>query len=195
MQGWRSLVAAAALSFGAAAPVAAGDEATPGVLSDDALLHKYVLSTLGANGALHATLASSLDQIRHSPEEWGTGADGYAKRWVSEFATSAVGNTTKYSVARVLHHDPSFARCKCTGVGPRLRHALIAPLMARTRDGREVLSPATVAGLAAENIIPAATWYPAPHGARDGAVNALSGFMVKAASDVIHEFVKFKPFH
>src|SRR5207249_6647146 len=97
-----------------------------------------------------------------APPEWDNHWRGDGQRWASELAESAVGDTRKYSVARLLHNDPSFTRCACTGFAPRLRHAVISPFTARTRDGRTVVSPAIVAGLAAENIIPAATWYPAP---------------------------------
>jgi hypothetical protein len=169
--------------------------APPPVLDDQELLRKYVWSTLGPSGALHATLASGFEQWRGAPDVWRTDASGYTKRWLSEFAESAIGNTTKYAVARILHHDPSFARCACTGVIPRLRHAVASPFLARTRDGRTVWSPATVAGLAAENVIPASTWYPAPNGTRDGVRHAASGVAAKVGVDVFREFVSFRPFH
>jgi len=159
------------------------------VLDDEALLHKYVWSTLGLPGALHATFASAIDQWRGAPPEWSTGVDGYPKRWVSQFAEAAIGSTTKYAVARALHHDPSFSRCRCSGFGPRLRHAVISPFAARARDGRRVFSPATVAALAAENVIPASTWYPAPRGARDGWAHAGTGIVAKIGVDVFREFV------
>jgi hypothetical protein len=155
------------------------------------LLHKYVWATLGGPGALHATLAASFEQWRGAPPEWGTGREGYAKRWASEFAEAAVADTTKYAVARLLHHDPSFTRCDCTGFGPRLGHALSSPFMARTRHGRRVLSPATAAGLVAGHVIPAATWYPTVGGTRDGFEHAASSLVAKMAVDVVREFVSF----
>ena len=162
------------------------------MLSDDQLLHKYVWSTLGADGVLHATLVGGFDQWRGTPEDWGSHSDGYAKRWMSEFAAAAIGNTTKYAVAHIEHQDPSFVRCKCTGFGPRLRHAMHSPFSARRRDGHEVFSLATVAGLTAENVIPAATWYPAPRGTRDGLVHAGGGIAAKIAVDVFKEFIFYR---
>jgi hypothetical protein len=186
-----ALVAAMAI----AAPAMAQDPPTAPVqpvLDEEALLHKYVWSTLGFPGALHATFASAFEQWRGAPPEWGAGVDGYPKRWMSQFAEAAIGSTTKYAVARALHQDPSFSRCRCSGVGPRFRHALISPFAARTRDGRRVFSPATVAGLAAENIIPASTWYPAPRGARDGLAHVGTGIAAKIGVDVFREFVTFR---
>jgi hypothetical protein len=63
--------------------------------------------------------------------------------------------------------------------------------MARTRDGRRVFSIATVAGLSAENIIPATTWYPAPRGTRDGVLHTTAGVGIKLGINIVHEFVTF----
>lgn len=181
-------LAAGTSSFAQDAPVAA----PPPVLSDQQLLRKYVWSTLGLPGALHATLASGLDQWQTDPPEWGTGSAGYAKRWASSFAGSAIGSTTKYAVARLLHHDPSFTACECSGVAPRLRHALVSPFTARTRRGRRVLSPAIVAGLVTENVIPASTWNPAEFSTRDVFRHAAFSVLSKMGVDVFREFVHRK---
>jgi hypothetical protein len=158
------------------------------VANDHELLHKYVWSTLVLESAIHATLASGREQWRNAPPEWGANATGYAKRWASEFAESAVGNTTKYLVARLFHHDPSFTRCECSGLAKRLGHAASSPFMARTRDGARVLSPAIVAGMLAGDVVPVSTWYPAPGGARDGLKHAASGVAGKIGMDVLREF-------
>lgn len=185
----------------AARPACAQDgqpEATPPPLTKHELLQKYVWSTLGPTGALQATLWSAFDQWRGSPAAWTKEKRGYAERWASEYASSAIGSTTKYGVARLLHEDPSFVRCDCEGFRPRLRHAVAAPFMARRQDGEWVFSPATIAGIAAENIVPAATWYPAPRGIRGGASHAATGVLSKMAVDVVREFLpkrfKGKPF-
>jgi hypothetical protein len=49
-----------------------------------------------------------------------------------------------------------------------------------------------VAGLAAENIIPAVTWYPEPRGARGGLAHAGSGILGKLGVDVFREFVTLR---
>ena len=185
------LLATAALAAITATPSfgqsdAAADEKPP--LTRHELLRKYVWSTLGPPGALHATFTSALEQWRDSPAAWPSNAEGYAARWASEYAASAIGGTTKYAVARMFHQDPSFARCGCTGLRTRLRHALLAPFMARTAAGEWGFSVATVAGLTAQNVVPATTWYPAHRGVRDGIAHATSGVFSKMAVDVFREF-------
>lgn len=169
----------------------------PAPLNDDQLLRKYVWDAIGPSGALHATLGSAFDQWRGSPAAWSQDENGYAARWASEYAASAIGSTAKYGVARFLHQDPSFVRCHCEGIKPRLGHAVLAPFKARTGDGRWVFSPATVVGMTAENVVPAATWYPAPHGVRSGAAHVATSVLTKMAVDVMREFLpkRFTKFH
>ena len=164
-------------------------QTTPPPLNDDQLLKKYVWSTLGPTGIGSAVIAAALEQWRGSPEAWERDEVGYGMRWASEYAASAIGNTTQYTVARLMHQDPSFVPCKCVGVAPRLGHALAAPFKARRPNGQWEFSPATVLGITAQNVVPAATWYPAPNGVRDGAAHAVSGILSKMAVDVVKEFV------
>jgi len=190
------LAAVAALSLGSTAAAdaqTATPEVTPPVATDDDLLRKYVQSTLGFEGVAHAALMSAWAQWRNSPPEWGQGPEGYARRVASDYAASAIGDTTKYGVARLLHHDPSFTTCQCEGFGPRLGHALAAPFTARTRSGRRVMSPAFFAGTVAGRVIPAATWYPAEHGVLSGLELTVSSVAAKMAIDVWKEFRPRRP--
>jgi hypothetical protein len=161
----------------------------PPVADDHTLFRKYVVSTLGPAGVIRAALAGSVDYWLDAPPEWGSGTTGYVKRWGSEFAGSAIGETTKYGVARLFRHDPSFVRCRCTGFGPRLRHSVSSPFMARRSDGRRVLSPAIGAGLLAEEMVPAIAWYPGPHGTREGLKRVVADVVGKIGVDILREFV------
>ena len=158
------------------------------VATDHQMLHKYVWSTLGVEGALNATVGSAIDQWRNSPPEWGTGSEGFARRWVSDYAESAVGDGAKYAVAHFFHQDPSFTRCECSGFGRRLQHAVDSPFMARKRDGTRVPSAASLAGVLTGHVVSSATWYPAPLGTRDGLRHAGLSLVTKIAVDVFKEF-------
>jgi hypothetical protein len=181
--------------FGTPCASAQDVQPNPPPLDDQALMKKYVWSTLGPTGLLTSALWAGFDEWTDSPASWTREERGYLQRWASEYGAAAIGSTTKYTVAHFLHEDPSFVRCNCTGVGPRLRHAMTAPFMARTSDGEWVFSPATVAGIAAENVIPAATWYPEPRGAREGAAHVVSGVLSKMAVDVAREFLPKRLLH
>ena len=158
------------------------------VASDSQLLHKYIWSTIGLEGAISASLSSGFDQWRQSPTEWGPNGTGYAHRWVSNYAESAIGDGAKYAVAHFFHQDPSFYRCQCTGFGNRLHHAVDSPFMGRTRTGRRVLSAASLTGILTGHVVADATWYPAPLGTRDGLKHAATSLLTKIGIDVIKEF-------
>ena len=182
-----TLVAGAAPCFAQDSPVVPPDAPKP-VLTDHELLHKYVWSTLGLEGGLYATLASGLDQWHDSPPQWDQDATGFAQRWVSEYAESAIGDSAKYVVARLFHHDPSFTRCGCSGFAKRLGHAVDSPFMARRRDGTRVLSASSLAGFVTGHVVSASTWYPAELGSRDGLKHAGMSLISKIGMDVVKEF-------
>jgi len=182
-----ALLAVACTAFPCVAQEAPVQESKP-VATDHQMLHKYVWSTLGFDGALSATVGSGLDQWKGSPPEWRKDATGYSRRWVSEYAESAIGDGAKYAVAHFFHQDPAFYVCACTGFGRRLHHAVDSPFMARTRDGSRVLSAASLAGVLTGHVVSATTWYPAPLGARDGLKHAGLSLATKIAVDVFKEF-------
>jgi len=163
-------------------------DAPTSVASDHEMLHDYLLATLGVEGAVRATLASGLEQWRELPAAWNADRSGYAKRWASEFAETAVGDTTQYLMSRFFRHDPSFTRCGCSGFGRRFAHAISAPFNARTRAGDRVLSPAMVGGMLTGHLVAASTWYPAPGGVRDGLKHSAVDLAGTIGVDVLREF-------
>lgn len=174
-----------------AGSICAAQDATPPepVAGKHELFHKYVENSLGPEGMLGAALDAGLALWQSAPPEWDQGAKGYTQRWASAYAQSAIGDTTKYAVARLLHQDPSFKRCECTGFGPRLVHAMSSPFKARNREGEWVWSPAVGAGVVAAHVIPATTWYPSDHGARDGLERTGTALLSKIGVRVFREFV------
>ena len=181
-------LACAGLVWLSGAVLSAADDGPKPVATDNQMLHKYVWSTIGLDGAIGATLSSGLAQWQNTPTEWSQDSSGYAQRWVSNYAEAAIGDGAKYAVAHFFHQDPSFYRCECVGFVRRLHHAVDSPFMGRTRTGRRVLSAASLAGVLAGNIVPAATWYPAPLGTRDGLKHAGTSLLTKIAIDVFKEF-------
>jgi hypothetical protein len=158
------------------------------VLNDDQLFHKYVVSTVGPGGLIGSAAAAGYEQYANYPEDWKRTPSGFAKRWASAYAAGVIGNSTKYAVAHALHQDPSFARCRCSGFNARMRHAVTSVFTARTHSGREVFSPATVAGYAAEHAVPAALWIPRKDRWHEGAALLGVGIASKIGINIFHEF-------
>jgi hypothetical protein len=166
------------LPAGAPAPVA----------SEQEMRQRYVWSTLGVRGALRATAFASYDQWQDHPAAWDRTAGGFAKRVGASYARAAIGDVTKYSVANVLHQDPSFTPCECSGFARRLWHAVEGPLTARGRDGNRMLSPAIGSGILAGHIVAAGLWEPGPFAASDVLRRTGLGLLTKVGMDVFQEF-------
>jgi hypothetical protein len=153
-------------------------------------LDHYLWSTFGPPELIGDTLSSGVEQWRDVPHKWGRSTRAYAKRFGAEYAETAVGNTTKYLLARMLDEDPSFRRCECTGLVPRLRHASLAPLMARKADGRTVFSMARITGVTTGNVVAAIAWSPTPQGAHGIVQHVAADVAGTIGADLLREFVK-----
>jgi hypothetical protein len=131
-------------------------------------LHNYFFDAFGPYPFAVAAFKAGIDQATNTPPEWRQGAEGYSRRFVSDFGIAAVGTTTRYALSEALKEDALYYRCECTGVFPRLRHAVISTLTARRgEDGHRVFSiPALVAPFVG-SMTAVYGWYPRRYSAQD----------------------------
>ena len=115
--------------------------------TEKAKIQNYLFDAFGPYPAVGAAVAAGISQANNAPPEWKQGAEGYGKRFGSDFGIAATTTTTRYGLAKAFREDTLYYRCECKGVFPRLRHAVISTLSARRgEDGRRVFSlPALVA--------------------------------------------------
>jgi hypothetical protein len=132
-------------------------------------LHNYFFDAFGPYPIVGAAFAAGINQAESTPPEWEQGAEGYGKRFGSNFAIAAVSTTTRYALAEAFREDTLYYRCECKGVFPRLSHAVISTFTARRGDdGHRVFSfPALVAPYAG-TMTAVYAWYPGRYDARDG---------------------------
>ena len=132
-------------------------------------IHNYAVEAFGPLSIGIAAVEGGIDQENNSPPEWKQGVGGYSKRFGSDFGTEAVSTTTRYALSETFREDALYYRCRCNGVFPRLRHAVISTLTARRgEDGHRVFSvPALIAPYAG-SMTAVYGWYPSRFGAKDG---------------------------
>jgi hypothetical protein len=132
-------------------------------------LRNYLFDAFGPYPIVGAGLAAGIHQAGNAPPEWKQGAEGYGKRFGSDFGIAAVTMTTRYTLSAAFKEDALYYRCECKGVFPRLKHAMISTLTARRGDdGHRVFSiPALVAPYAG-TMTAVYGWYPGRYDARDG---------------------------
>ena len=132
-------------------------------------LQNYFFDTYGPYPIVGAAIAAGINQFDNTPPEWKQGAQGYGKRFGSDFGIAAVTTTTRYALAKTFHEDTLYYRCQCKGFFPRLNHAMISTFTSRRgEDGHRVFSfPALVAPYAG-TMTAVYEWYPGRYDARDG---------------------------
>jgi len=131
-------------------------------------LRNYLFDGFGPYPIVGAALAAGISQASNGIPEWKQGAEGYGKRIGSDFGIAAVSTTTRYALSEAFKQDALYYRCECTGVFPRLKHAVLSTLTARRgSDGHRVFSlPALVAPYVG-TMTAVYGWYPDCYGAKD----------------------------
>ncbi len=77
------------------------------------------------------------DQVRNTPEDWGDGFSGFAKRVGSNQATNIIQNSFTSLGQGMVGWEPRYDRCKCDG-WPRLRHAFIRNFITYDRSEKSL---------------------------------------------------------
>jgi len=95
----------------------------------------------------------------NTPEEWGRGVSGIAKRYAQREADVAISNSIEAGVGALWGEDPRYIPSGRKGIWPRARYAIKTVFLAQGRDGR--LRPAwgRYAGNTLNNLIENA-WLP-----------------------------------
>ena len=128
----------------------------------------YAFDAFGPYPVAGAAFAAGINQWSNAPPEWGQGAEGFGKRFGSDFGIAAIGTTTRYGLAEAFREDTLYYRCECGGPFPRLRHAVISTLTGRRgENGHRVFSFSALAAPYAGSMIAVHMWYPDRFDAKD----------------------------
>ncbi len=128
----------------------------------------YAFDAFGPYPIVGAGLAAGINQLGNAPPEWRQGAEGYGKRFGSDFAIAAIGTTTRYGLAEAFREDTLYYRCECRGPGPRLRHAVFSTLTGRRgEDGHRIFSISALVSPYAGTMTAVYGWFPDRFGAKD----------------------------
>jgi hypothetical protein len=128
----------------------------------------YAFDTFGPYPVAAAVVTAGINQFTNSPPEWGEGAEGFGKRFGSDFGISAMATSAHYGLAEALREDTLYYRCECGGVFPRLGHAVVSTFTGRHgEDGHRAFSFSALVAPYAGSMIAVYAWYPDRFGAKD----------------------------
>jgi hypothetical protein len=90
-------------------------------------LNNYLFDSFGPYPIVSAAFEAGIDQAGNSPPDWRQGAQGYGKRFGSEFGMATVSTTTRYALGEAFREDTLYYRCECRGFFPRLNTPCFQP--------------------------------------------------------------------
>jgi hypothetical protein len=128
----------------------------------------YAFDAFGPYPVAVSAFAAGINQWTNSPPEWGQGAEGFGRRFGSDFGIAAIGTTTRYGLAEAFREDTLYYRCECSGPLPRLSHAVISTFTGRRGlDGHRVFSISALVAPYAGSMTAVYLWYPDRFDAKD----------------------------
>jgi hypothetical protein len=158
------------------------------------IVENYVYDTFGPYPFVSAAAAAGINQWTNTPPEWKQGAEGYGRRFGSNFGIAAVGTTTRFALSAAFKEDSLYYRCECRGVWPRLGHAVISTMTARRgQDGRRVFSVAALASPYAGATTAVYGWYPDRFGAKDAFRMGNYNLLINVGGNIAFEFLYSGP--
>lgn len=153
-------------------------------------LNNYLYEAFGPSPALETVFVAGWHQAWREPPDWREGWPGYGERYASDYANSAINITTRYTLAKVFDEDTLFYRCTCRGVGPRLKHAVVATLFVHQgADGHRAFALPVIAAPYVANMATVYGWYPSRYGAKDAFRMGNYGLLWYFAGNVSLEFL------
>jgi hypothetical protein len=152
-------------------------------------VRRYVKSVVGPVSLLKYAASAGITTARKTPSEWGSGWEGYGRRFANTMGKSAIRKTTMYALDEALKVDSTFYPSRNRSAGARLRNALFSPFTARDRRGRRVAGIPRVVGSVAAGVIPSEVWYPKRFNYTHGLKGAAISMGFNATFNIFREFI------
>jgi hypothetical protein len=158
------------------------------------MFKNYAFDAFGPYTILGAGVSAGINQAGNAPPEWGQGMAGYGRRFGSNFGIAVAGTSTRYALAEAFKEDTLYYRCECTGVFPRLRHAMLSTWTGRRgEDGHRVFSFPALVSPYAGTMTAVYGWYPSRFGAKDAFRMGNYGMLAYMGENISLEFLYSGP--
>ena len=153
------------------------------------MVNNNLFDAFGPYPIAGAAVTAGINQFGNAPPEWNQGLKGYSRRFGSDFGIVVVGTTTRYALAEAFKEDTLYYRCECTGMFPRVRHALVSTLIARRGDdGHRVFSFPMLVAPYAGTMTAVYGWFPNRFGAKDAFRMGNYNLLAYAGGNIALEF-------
>jgi hypothetical protein len=108
-------------------------------LSTHRRLELYVRQTYTTWGIyIKTTLFAISDQSHNTYPQWGKNFSGFAKRWGTRQGQFIIQNSVISLGNGLLGWEPRYDRCRCNGLWPRTRHAIVRNFVTYDRSEKSL---------------------------------------------------------
>jgi hypothetical protein len=124
----------------------------------------------------------------NSPESWGQGGDGFARRLGSTYGQYAARETIELAMFAIRKEDPRYVRLGSGSFGRRVGRVLKSAVIARDLQGRDTLAVGAIVGVFGGRAV-AVSWLP-PEKQTTSSVMISGGYglLTRAAGNAFREF-------
>jgi hypothetical protein len=135
----------------------------------------YLQQTLTTPSAyFKRAFAAGVDQIRESPSQWNEHWSGYGERFASREGQFITTNSLAALGNAALKYEPRYDQCRCRGLWPRTRHAIIRNFLTYDQSEEQLRPQWALYGGAFAGGVIATSWKPHPRNALlNGGIAAL----------------------
>ena len=139
-------------------------------------------------GIAEGLIFAGVDQARNDPPSWGSGGSGYAKRAASNVGEFLIQEGVTEGLAALMNRPLDYKRCRCSGTGTRIGHAIQGGLTDQMPDGTHPLAIPRIVGAYAGSVAQA-SWRPSDgNRARTAIVNGTTSLAIGALINLFYEF-------
>lgn len=158
-------------------------------LTEHDRLHLYLKRLVSPEAVFRSAAGAGFSQLTDTPKEWGQSAEGFGRRFGSEYAEHIVRETLLFGSSSVLDEDNHYIRSAETGFGKRLKYALESSVLARHDDGTRHLSISKIGSFLGASLISRMWQPPSENSLHNAGSNFGIGISVAAGFDVAREFL------
>jgi hypothetical protein len=154
----------------------------------------YLQQTLvSPSDYMKRVFAAGIDQARGVPSQWDDGWGGYSERFASREGQFISANSLAALGNAALRYEPRYDQCRCSGIWPRTKHAIIRNFLTYNRSEQELRPQWALYGGAFGGGLVSSSWKPHPRDMwSDGAYamlgqagyGALLNFFIEFTGDI-----------
>jgi len=151
---------------------------------------RYFKSLFGPVALARITAGAGFGTIRNSPEEWGKSAEGFGRRFASNFGENVIRQSTMFGLDEALKLDSNFYRSKKRDLGSKVSNAFLSTFTARNSKGKRVLGVPRIAGAYVSHVVSREVWYPGRYNYKDGLKSGSISLGINVAVNLFRELIR-----